>query len=68
MKHGAGYWHELTPWRTPMDMDIAAAVWMTSRINIFEDSSVMRTVGTEQPMVLRDYRYNQDRAATQRTP
>lgn len=35
----------------PMDMDIAAAVWMTSRINSAEDSSVMRTVGTEQPMV-----------------
>ena len=32
-------------------MDIAAAVWMTSRISSAEDSSVMRTVGTEQPMV-----------------
>lgn len=28
----------------PMDMDIAAAVWMTSRISSAEDSSVMRTV------------------------
>ncbi len=35
----------------PMDMDIAAAVWMTSRISSAEDSSVRRTVGTEQPMV-----------------
>lgn len=50
MEHGAGCRHELTPWRAD-GHGYCRRRLMTSRISSAEDSSVMRTVGTEQPMV-----------------